>query len=318
MADDRLDELALGWAARQAPGVVEAAQAEALELVKARLRDRFAAALYGSIVDPPSGVRAAQPERPATAGTGTVLWLYGITRAGAALPSLQGVDGHAVELLAHDGLAALVSEVPASSFDERSLTDRLEDLGALESLARAHDAVLEAVRDIGPVVPCRLCTVYGSHSRVEEMLDREQASLVAAVERIDGADEWGVKVFLRQPVTAGATEQPASGRDYLTRKRGEREAAEAARESVDGTVAEIHARLVERAADAALSRPHDQRLSGHDGDMVLNAAYLVPRSDTEEFRRLLEALAAQHADVGLEFELTGPWPPYHFVEAPAR
>jgi hypothetical protein len=46
--------------------------------------------------------------------------------------------------------------------------------------------------------------------------------------------------------------------------------------------------------------------------MVLNAAYLVPAEGAAGFRATVEELAQRHEDV--ELELTGPWPPYHFVE----
>ena len=46
--------------------------------------------------------------------------------------------------------------------------------------------------------------------------------------------------------------------------------------------------------------------------MVLNGAYLVPDARAEEFRALVDDLAARHRDHGLRFEVTGPWPAYNF------
>jgi len=48
--------------------------------------------------------------------------------------------------------------------------------------------------------------------------------------------------------------------------------------------------------------------------MVMNAAYLVRRGD-EAVARTLARLAPSSVDEGVEFELTGPWPPYNFVPA---
>jgi hypothetical protein len=143
------------------------------------------------------------------------------------------------------------------------------------------------------------------------MLDREGPALAAALDRLDGMQEWGVKAFLRAaaPVAGAAT-----GTDYLRDKRERRDAADAG----ETVVAEIHARLTERAAAAALSRTQDRRLSGHDAEMVLNAAYLVPREGADGFGRIVEELAGRHEGDGVEIELTGPWPPHHFVEPPAR
>jgi gas vesicle protein GvpL/GvpF len=47
--------------------------------------------------------------------------------------------------------------------------------------------------------------------------------------------------------------------------------------------------------------------------MLLNGAYLVPDGD-ERFAAEVARLAEEHADAGITFELTGPWPPYNFAE----
>jgi hypothetical protein len=47
--------------------------------------------------------------------------------------------------------------------------------------------------------------------------------------------------------------------------------------------------------------------------MVLNGAYLVDEANLEAFGAALAALEETYAAQGFEYELTGPWPPYHFA-----
>jgi hypothetical protein len=47
--------------------------------------------------------------------------------------------------------------------------------------------------------------------------------------------------------------------------------------------------------------------------MVMNAAYLVAEGSFPQFRQTRAALQEEYAAHGLDLELTGPWPPYHFV-----
>jgi gas vesicle protein GvpL/GvpF len=243
----------------------------------------------------------------------SVLWVYGVVAQGLEAPP-AGVDGHPVRIHPHAEVSALVSDVPADRFSVEALKTRLEDLDSLEALARSHEAVLDAALTRGAVVPFRLCTIYSSPALLDETLDREQAALAATLERLAGAQEWGVKAFRRARAAVAAGDAPASGAEYLARKRADRDAAESGRDAADEVVAAIHARLGERAADAALGRPQDRRLSGRDAEMVLNAAYLVRSGEVSAFRELVERLDRDHEDV--ELELTGPWPPYHFVETP--
>jgi acyl transferase domain-containing protein len=147
------------------------------------------------------------------------------------------------------------------------------------------------------------------------MLQGERRSLTDTLQRLSGTAEWGVKAFVgagdrapRQPAATG----PASGVDYLARRREERDAADAARRAVDATVDLIHRRLREHALDAVLSPAQDARLSGEEREMLLNAAYLVPAARAEEFQSVVAGLTRSHEPDGIVLELTGPWPAYHF------
>lgn len=291
------------WAERQAEELIAQAQTGAFEAARARLQAR----LTDALVEAAERRLAAPAPKPEP---GTLLWVYGIVPASFDDAPSAGVDGQPVQTHAHAGITALVSEVPREHFDETALSARLEDVEDLGALARAHEAVLQAALAAGAVLPFRLCTIYSSPERLEAMLEREREALTAALDRVSGMHEWGVKAFLRKPDPAAVP--AASGAEYLDRMRARRDAADAG----DTVVAEIHARLTERAAAAALGRPHDRRLSGRDAEMVLNAAYLVPEEGANAFRDFVGELSHRHGGDGVELELTGPWPAHHFVETP--
>jgi Gas vesicle synthesis protein GvpL/GvpF len=312
--DDRLVER---WAASHASELIANAQSEALKIAQARLQARLVEALLEAANLRLAAEGGRAPDRAASGSSATLIWVYGVVADAAEPPSVPGVDGHPVQLHSHAGVSALVSQVPRERFSEERLTERLEDLEGVERLARAHDAVLEAALTAGAVVPFRLCTVYSSLHALDAMLDREGLALTAALDRLDGMQEWGVKAFLRAPAAVSSAEESretVSGTDYLTRKRERREAAVAGREATETAVARIHARLTESASAATLSRPHERRLSGRDTEMVLNAAYLVPAEGVAAFQAIVEDLARRHEADDVDLELTGPWPPYHFVE----
>jgi hypothetical protein len=256
------------------------------------------------------------------------IWVYGIVHGDAPDPTRRaGVDGrHDVELIRHAGLAAVVSAVPLDECEQEVLVEQLEDLERLERLVRAHERVLDDMLALTPVVPLRICTIYESADHVREMLERERRPLAEAIDRLSGTAEWGVKAYhlgdgseapARATAAAPRGGGPASGIDYLARKRDQRDAADAARHATDATVEGIHRRLGELALDAVLSPPQDPRLTGREHEMVLNAAYLVPSANTDEFQSRVRGLTRCYAPEGLELELTGPWPAYHFAGSAA-
>jgi hypothetical protein len=136
---------------------------------------------------------------------------------------------------------------------------------------------------------------------------------MSALDRVEGCAEWSVKVLTAPrasaPVAAGAP--PASGAEYLRRKK---EAA-SERTSRDDAALElagqVHEALHELSRASRQLPPQDPRLSGHQGTMVLNAAYLVPVEGADAFVARADDLAAAHPEVVVDRR--GPWPPYSFA-----
>ncbi|MDQ1506030.1 MAG: hypothetical protein QOD57_3757 [Actinomycetota bacterium] len=253
---------------------------------------------------------------------GLGLWVYGVVEGKAAGPATRpGVDcDYNVELIRSAGLAVVVSPVPLDAFGERSLPEALEDLDRLETLARVHNDVLREALEHGPVVPFRICTIYAGAARVKDMLVRQHVHLTAVLQRLQGMAEWGVKAYVvGGPGGETAAAGPASGTEYLRRRRAERDASAMAQQTLDAALDGLHGRLRQRAADAVLNPPPPRDLwSAGQGEIVLNAAYLVADGDVDGFCALVADLAGRHRSDGVELELTGPWPAYHFSEAVVR
>jgi hypothetical protein len=212
-----------------------------------------------------------------------------------------------------------MSRVPLAEFGQSALERNLNDLDWLGRVARTHNAVLERALASGPIVPLRLCTVFVDEDSIREMLDRERDVLLDALARLKDREEWGVKLMLdpqkfREAGMAGAQEhERPAGTAYLERKSRERRARADSRQIVDRAAQEVHDTLSRRAAAATLLRPQSQELSSRTGQMVLNGAYLVERARVKEFHEVASELGERQRSLGLELEVTGPWPPYNFV-----
>ena len=221
--------------------------------------------------------------------------------------------GPAIAALIIGGLAALTTAVPRDEFDVEPLRESLNDLRWLGRVAREHEAVLEQMLARATVVPLRLCTIFEDAAGVQGMLEREHDALTDALGRLEGRQEWGVKVLLESDRLAPAAEEPQAqdGLAYLARRREQLAAREEARGTTAQLVDQVDGALRAIAVDAVRLPAQNRELSGHSGDMVLNAAYLV--CDPAELRDCVETLQARHAAQGVRIDLTGPWPPYNFV-----
>jgi hypothetical protein len=309
-----VDDLAR-WAQTRAPDLLARAEAEAIAV----LRDTLVRAAVAERRPEP-----AAPETPAPAPEGELLWAYCVARAGDPTPDgVGGVAGGAIERIEADGLVAFVGRVPASAFAAEPLRRNLNDLPWLERVARAHEAVLDEAMRAATIVPLRMCTLYESADGVRRMLEHEHDPFVAALDALAGREEWGVKLVVdpERLQSAARAERPGAddiaergeGGAYMLRRRHEREVREAAHALAGDVARQIHARLQDWALDAVTLPAQNRELSGHEGEMLLNAAYLVESDRVAELRDLVSELERRHEDLGARIELTGPWPPYNFV-----
>jgi hypothetical protein len=305
---------------REAPAVLAQALSRAREQAVARLTELIADALVeraAAEYDASVGheVPSSSCSEPALRG----LYAYAITRADLplpdAVPALTG-SGRVHVLREHDlGLLFSDEHLDDLQVDENDLSES----GLLARLVRAHDAVVRAAFDVGPVLPLRFGTVVEDERGARQLLTTHAEAARKRLDHVHGCDEWGLRLtrFLeedrapRHAVIAspqGDTEnaQVRTGTEYLAHRR------QALHE------ADEVSRKVQQAADRVqeeLSYAVDflQRGGSAGSSLLLDVAYLIPRASEPRFRADTDRLATELDQQGLRLEVTGPWPPYSFA-----
>ncbi|ANP50592.1 hypothetical protein J2Z21_004332 [Streptomyces griseochromogenes] len=210
-------------------------------------------------------------------------YVYAVCRPlGAPLQAqLTGVAGAPPALLHHHGLVAVVSTVPEDDFCEEALRARRTDRDWLAATTRAHQGVIDALTTVTTPLPLRPHTVFRDDSGVRTMIEAREDHFRYTLDRLEGRVEWGVKVYAR---TGTADESFARA---------------------------LHERLSRHAEDVRLYPSQDAARSTAPGRKVLDAAYLVPRADSEAFVELVDR--AKGESPGIRVELAGPWAAYSFT-----
>ena len=251
------------------------------------------------------------------------VWVYAVTRdlPQGHLVGVTGIGGAAVHGVRRAGLVAVVSPVNLAEFGEEPLRHNLEDLAWLETTAREHHQVVDAVSAAGSTVTMRLATVYRDDSRVAAMLAERRGQLEAALRHIEGRTEFGVKAYAEPAGPSDAaveSDRPGNsdagpGTAYLLRRRAELATRNKQLNTALAAAETIHATLASLADATRRYVPQHPRLTGESATMVLNGAYLVAVGRVDEFVATVRTLDGRHPTVRLE--LTGPWPPYSFAAA---
>ncbi|MFF4096757.1 GvpL/GvpF family gas vesicle protein [Streptomyces sp. NPDC001834] len=255
--------------------------------------------------------------------TAAISYAYAVARDDGtlhqALAGLAGVCGAPVRLVCSqecEGLAIAVSPVPESEFAEGALRTRLEDLDWLESTARAHHRVVEALAERTTVLPLRLVTLYRDDGRVRSVIEERCDAFGSRLDALASRAEWGVKVFVDEPAAPRPKEPSAAddlgpGRAYLSRRRAQRNAREDVYRDAGRVAERIESAARPYSVGHVRHRAQQGALAPGTGQNIINDAYLVPMRDADAFR----AHVASAADgfEGVRVEITGPWAPYSFA-----
>jgi len=262
----------------------------------------------------------------------SLVYVYGVARISpdrepAALPR-EGIVGDApVCCLVQGDLVAFGSAVPASQFGARELRSALGNTEWLRERILAHEKTIEQLRSSYSLVPFRFCSVYRDTTQVSDVIERHRGELDAAIDRVRDASEWGVKLYCDTDILCcrleaatagmralrGALTTASPGTRFFLQKKFDR--------ALDAEVSAAITRCVEQsrrcleacARESAIIQVQSPAVHGRSTEMVLNAAYLVDEKALGGFRRALAALRTESAPHGFNHDLTGPWPPYHFV-----
>lgn len=246
----------------------------------------------------------------------TVLYCLIHTDGAATLPpgGLPGAERPRA-LALPGGLTAIVATVPDDTYAPDVVNARLRDMDWIAKAALGHEQLIESVmRSADAVLPMKLLTLFSGDERLVKDLSKQRARLERAAANVAGCEEYGLRIVALDGPPAGSAEsgfaRPSSGTAFLQHKKQVRDDArdQAARR---GVFARDAFDALAAACRDAVSRP----VQGDDVERpLIDAAFLVAKDERGAFGRAAESLGARAAAEHCVFKLTGPWPPYHFVQ----
>lgn len=222
--------------------------------------------------------------------------------------SIPGAGPSRLIRIDHD-LWAVVADAPLARFSGDQLQEDLQDVEAISRHAVAHAAVIEFFFKRAPVIPLKLFTLFSADDRLHEHLQSRGPRLRKLFAELRGLEEWGVRVIAGE-IESDAARSLRSGRDYLqVKKRLNDQSAAPPRATVKdvNTALKSLGRLASKLRKEAFPPPSRGR------PFVTGGSFLVKAARRDQWKKEVAKLAAALAIRGHRLEVTGPWPPYHFV-----
>jgi hypothetical protein len=182
------------------------------------------------------------------------------------------------------------------------------------SAAREHARVIADCFAQSTVLPFRFGTTFPDDDALRRSVRSNQRHFMANVERLRGKAEMHLKVLIddvaaapRDPSVSRAA--ASTGEQYLHNLH---ESASRQRERQSRARAlslQMHRMFLPIAEEITCKRTDS-------GKMLLDIAHLVDKKTVERYQNKYSSATQQMKDCAMQ--LSGPWPPYHFVHRDTR
>ena len=252
-------------------------------------------------------------------------YLYCIREKSNSEFSLEGIDGGKVFTIPHQDLEAVVSEVSLEEFGSEEIQRKAhEDLKWIKEKAQLHEqAVEEAMKkgdEILSIIPMKFGTIFKNKESLEETLKKHYDQFKESLKKIEGKQEWAVKVYLDRrafekeikkvsPVVQEKEKEIAQlpeGVAYFAQKQIDEAASKEADKALENYTESFVEALKKWAEVSTKSKILEKELTGKSLPMVLNAIFLVSEEKLENFIKEIDKLEEIYKSKGFNFEYSGP------------
>lgn len=255
------------------------------------------------------------------------MYLFCLTARGPMIKLVSSLpEGYGGLVQVDEGsVTAIACEVPVGDFAGESAEGHLGSLDWVGPRAVFHGEVVQKVIDHAPVLPARFGTLFSSRESLTRFIAANHETIVSFLDRVAGHEEWGLKVLISKGKAIEHlidTEMAPHAADLASASPGiryfkEKQIRNLAEKRVGAWAHELAAKLVSQVRDLASdsrrrpTTPADDREGGVS--VAAHWAFLLPEGKASGVISAFNRANSHHEDVGLMFEMSGPWPPYSFT-----
>jgi len=254
-----------------------------------------------------------------------LIYLYCVTKARPGRIHFEEI-GTKIYPIYFQGVYAIVSKVSPNEFSEDNLKKKLADMGWVERKVRQHEKVIEEIMGEIAVIPFKFATVFKSEENVKNLLKEQGQEFKRIISVLEGKEEWGLKMYCDlekfKTMLIGEDEKikeiekeiesAGKGKAFFLNKKRDSLVNNVLNQRISTYTQDSFDRLKKPTQDAKVNKLLPQAVTQKKERMVLNAAFLINKKRIKELDNILSYLKAKYAQKGLEFDWTGPWPPYNF------
>ena len=210
------------------------------------------------------------------------------------LTGVTGLFGNQTFLFPAGDLAVIVSEHQQDDqvrFDQQANKD--------------HARVISDCFKLSTVLPFRFATTFADDDGLRRSVRSNQKHFLANVERLRGKAEMHLKVLVDDTCPGNSARDMTVGQQYLTSLRESASRQRERQSKARALSVQMHRLFLPLAEEITCKRMES-------GKMLLDIAHLIDNRCVERYQNKYSS--ATHELKDCRMQLSGPWPPYHFVQ----
>jgi hypothetical protein len=222
------------------------------------------------------------------------------------LSGITGITGAELAVVSFDQISAVVSNIGKT------------ELITNQANAFTFGQVIETLDEQYTLLPMRFGSIMESTGSVLKMLEKNYPEFQNNLQKVENKNEFGLKIFcdteklkadlkmksetLKKPVSES---KDSVFREYVNQKLHTHRLEEMLLSYVDSIIKEFDGFLIQMNAVKKIKKMTSPT-------NIIDAVFLLEKDMKAELVRAVEDMQRKYP--GLNFILTGPWPPYNFVE----
>ena len=262
-----------------------------------------------------------------------LIYLFGIARAGK-LPvnhfgakAVGAAEFGGVRSVNEGSLSSIVSDLRLP--EGVDLNSLLDNPVQVEELVLHHHGVLKRQCMQTEVLPLRFGAIFRNETSLRETLAERQQQYLDTLADLRDSAEWGLKIYCNRALLneyvksetskvaelQAELEKASKGKEFFLRRRQEKLIENETNFIIACNKKKILSQLQLFAKRHSIGKVRNSGLSEPEKSLISNDAFLVERAQKESFHQVVAKLNDEYAALGLEADITGPWPPYSFVSS---
>ena len=212
------------------------------------------------------------------------------------LTGVSGLFGNQTFLFPAGDLAVIVSEHSPEDTDQASVQAQKE-----------HARVIGDCFKLSTVLPFRFGTTFQDDDALRRSVRSNHRHFMANVERLRGKAEMHIKMLIDDtcPGNANPVLTDCVGQKYLSSLRESATRQRDRQSRARALSVQMHRMFLPLAEEITCKRTDS-------GKMLLDIAHLIDNKTIERYQNKYSTATIEMKDCRMQ--LSGPWPPYHFVQ----